>query len=227
MTSESQGMFWVNIRRATTPTRRILAETVVCASVVLLMASSGCATIIHGKWQTAQFTSTPAGAEVHYRGQLRGTTPCSVEIRRHLVAQTVRLSMTGRDDQFIRTKNGMSLVSVFGNALLGGLVGIVVDLITGSAGALWKDEYHVEFSAPIDTPQVSQRSHAAVLPAANSELVKPPSFYKGMTQTQVRDKLGNPDEISRSTKSEIWYFGDSYFGFDHAGLLVLWDYIEA
>ena len=132
------------------------------------------------------------------------------------------------DDQFVHTKNGVSLWFVGGNVVFGGLIGIVVDLVTGSSGALWKDEYHVVYSAPADTLQVSQQAHVAPPPISQTKQIEPraPSFYKGMSQNQVRDKLGDPDEIFKGARSEIWHFGESYFGFDSAGRLALWDYKE-
>lgn len=226
MKRKSQPRARVSIGPAAVLTKPSPPGIIICASLVLLLGSPGCGTIIHGKWQTAQFTSEPPGAEVHYRDQLRGTTPCSVEIRRHLVGQTVRLKMAGMDDQEVRTKNGVSLWFIGGNVIFGGVIGIVVDLISGSSGALWKDDYHVTFATPADTPQVVQQTQSAPPPFSQAKETEPraPSFYKGMSPAQIRDRLGSPDSISHGARSEIWYFGDSYFGFDDADRLVLWSY---
>lgn len=86
--------------------------------------------IIHGSTQEIALTSEPSAAEVIIDGQHRGKTPLSVTLRRK-ERHTVTISLPGYETQEIaleRRVNGW----VWGNILLGGLIGLVIDASTGA-----------------------------------------------------------------------------------------------
>jgi hypothetical protein len=98
--------------------------------VIFLMNVAGCATIVHGQKQDIPLTSSPDGATVKADGK-EVTTPGQIALRRK----------SGQDLVF--TKEGFPQRSVtlesepswwlLGNALFGGIIGLIVDLV-GSGG---------------------------------------------------------------------------------------------
>lgn len=51
-------------------------------AVMVAVAGSGCATIVHGRHQAIAVTSDPPGAAVQLNGTSVGTTPATVRVRR-------------------------------------------------------------------------------------------------------------------------------------------------
>ena len=106
------------------------------ALLALLVCSSGCATIVTGggQDQSVRVASTPKGADVYVDDQLVGQTPMS-------------LRLTRKDDHFVRVqKAGYTSYEktvksrfngwMFGNILFGGIIGVVVDAVSGTNPAL-------------------------------------------------------------------------------------------
>lgn len=98
--------------------------------IALGLGQLHCATVINGSHQRVPLTSSPPNATVLVDGVEAGTTPITVKLRRrkpHIIEfkkegfQTVEKSV-------VRTHSGW----IWGNILIGGLVGLLVDLIAGS-----------------------------------------------------------------------------------------------
>ena len=68
-------------------------------SAVLLLALTGCATLISGTNQTLTFNSEPSGAEVYLDGALIGMTPVSLSVKKN------------KKDAFLIKKEGYKAVS--------------------------------------------------------------------------------------------------------------------
>jgi hypothetical protein len=91
---------------------------------------AGCASIISGTTQTIQVDSTPAQAFIYVDDDSVGTTPASITLKR-ASEHELRIELEGYKPYTTpirQTINGW----VFGNALLGGVIGIAVDVSTGA-----------------------------------------------------------------------------------------------
>lgn len=118
------------------------------AIVLVVVFCTGCATIMTGggPTQSVRFTSQPHGASVYVDDNFIGKTPVAAELTRkddHMVR--MELDQDSRD---IVIKHGANLW-VFGNILFGGIIGLVVDLCTGSLdGALSPNDVKCTFAPP-------------------------------------------------------------------------------
>ena len=107
-------------------------------AIVILLA--GCASLISGSTQPIMLNSQPAGA----KAQVDGTTvftPATIHLERKN-NHTVIFSQTGYETQQVKITKSMN-GWVLANILLGGIPGIVIDLITGAAAKLEPDSITV------------------------------------------------------------------------------------
>ena len=111
--------------------------------LLLLPGLVGCATIIQGETQMVQITSHPPGATVTVLPEMHTlVTPGEVDLKRKQI-HTVLFELecyepaTGYLD---RTNSNVTA----GNLLLGGIIGIFLDLDTGAAFRLIPDPLHVQ-----------------------------------------------------------------------------------
>lgn len=115
---------------------RIIITMIACA-----VLCSGCATITRGRTQTWSVQTEPAGATVKLSSGEQCTSPCSMEKRRKDPFQ-VTIDLTGYHQvvtQVISGVRGGGVAGVAGNVLLGGVIGIGVDLATGAGLDLMPD----------------------------------------------------------------------------------------
>lgn len=122
-----------------------IAPGVAFAVLAGLMAT-GCATIISGTNQTLTFTSKPPGAEVYLDGQMIGTTPVSVEVRKNQ-KNTVMLKKDGyrtvtRD--ITKSYDNVALLNVFWDLS-------TTDMISGAAFEYDPNSYYIELSTETGT----------------------------------------------------------------------------
>lgn len=106
------------------------------AFVAILVYSSGCATIVTGggEDQSVRVASMPKGADVFVDDQLVGQTPISLRLTRkddHMV----RVQKAGYVPYERHVKSGFNPWMI-GNVLFGGIIGIVVDAVSGTNPAL-------------------------------------------------------------------------------------------
>ncbi|MES1944800.1 hypothetical protein PC39_11812 [Salinisphaera sp. PC39] len=107
---------------------RLSAILVTLSGALGLLA--GCASIIHGSTQEVEVSSEPSKAEVFINGNLRGTTPLSLSLKRKK-RHVITVSLPGyrnREIALERRVDGW----VWGNIILGGLIGLVIDASTGA-----------------------------------------------------------------------------------------------
>ena len=108
--------------------------------IVLIVAVllNSCATIINGTSQQVNITSTPIEAKVIIDGEELGKTPFIADLKRkdnHIV----KIELDGYKTEVI-TLNGKTSGWFFGNCLLGGVIGMAVDAITGGMYKLQPEE---------------------------------------------------------------------------------------
>jgi hypothetical protein len=98
----------------------------------------GCASVTRGTTESISIASTPPGATANVSGLEAPTTcvtPCVVQAKRNADI-TVSISKEGYEPQVIPlTKEipGAGAAGLAGNVLVGGLVGVGVDAMTGAA----------------------------------------------------------------------------------------------
>ena len=100
-------------------------------AVTLGSLLSGCATIVTGSDQSIQVDSTPGNAVVTLNGTQHGTTPVKLNVQRNASEAKLQISLSGFEPKEIKLKkstNGW----VWGNILLGGIIGVAVDASTGA-----------------------------------------------------------------------------------------------
>lgn len=115
----------------------------------------GCATIVSGTKDTVEITSNPPGAVVRLddSGQ-EFTTPASFEVTRRS-RHTLLVSRDGYHTE--RVTLGRSLNPwLFGNLIFGGVIGVVVDLVSGATFEPMPGKAHIELAplAPGETAEV-------------------------------------------------------------------------
>src|SRR5262249_29388962 len=106
--------------------------------VALCAFAGGCASITRGTTENLGITSTPPGAEAIISGLENPTscvTPCSVVVKRNADI-SVAVQKPGYEPQTIQLTReiaGAGVAGVAGNVLVGGVVGVGVDAVTGAA----------------------------------------------------------------------------------------------
>lgn len=138
------------------------------AMFILALSSvvSGCATIVHlGGNEELNVSSEPAGAKVVIDGTERGVTPLATKVERkkdHVVV----LTKEGFEENQSRVESHLSWW-VAGNVILGGLVGILVDVLSGGG-------YTIEPDAVAVTLKPIEGVAASAAPPLSSLTQSPP-----------------------------------------------------
>lgn len=110
----------------------------------LLIGLSSCATIILGPTQSIGISSSPSKAKIFINGEEIGNTPKTVTLHKKDIKEIwVRIELDGYypfETVLTRTTSGW----VADNILLGGIIGLAVDYITGSAYILSPEQVTAE-----------------------------------------------------------------------------------
>lgn len=110
--------------------------------VAVLSLVSGCATVTGGaRDPKVEVTSNPPGATVVVDGQPRGVTPAIVELSRKSDHEVV-IQQASYETAVVPVKRQLN-PWVFGNVIVGGLIGVVIDVATDSTHWLSTDKVHV------------------------------------------------------------------------------------
>lgn len=102
-----------------------LIPTFLCICIL-----TGCASIMNGTKQSLGISSIPSGANVTVDGKSEGTSPVLVQLSRKK-SHLIKIEMAGFEPFELYTKRKYS-GWVWGNILLGGIIGIAVDTATGA-----------------------------------------------------------------------------------------------
>lgn len=101
-----------------------------------VFAFSSCGTIVNGRRQEVAVTSTPTGAHCEADGK-KFDTPAVVKMkRRH--GHTIMCELDGRKGGAALSRHGSGWV--FGNIMLGGPIGLLVDWASGGLYRLSPDQ---------------------------------------------------------------------------------------
>lgn len=108
----------------------------------ILFFQSGCATIVGGGGsQRVEIQSEPSGAELFVDGVNSGKTPVSVALDKRDTHQ-LKFKKDGYSEEVMLTRKKMN-PWIWGNLILGGIIGILVDVSTGAANKIEPDNYYV------------------------------------------------------------------------------------
>ena len=119
---------------------RVMTIRAILTTFLLALSSvvSGCATIVHlGGNEELNVSSEPAGAKVVIDGTERGLTPLATKVERKK-DHAVVLTKEGFEENQSRVESHLSWW-VAGNVILGGLVGILVDVLSGGGYTIEPD----------------------------------------------------------------------------------------
>ena len=124
------------------------------ATLLLLLAIAGCATIMDGNKQELTFTSSPAGAKVLLDGKEVGTTPVTVTWKRGRKSIGVRFEKEGYEPQIATLDSKMNLWWL-GNLITGGAFGTSTDAASGAMFEYAPQNYHTVL-APVQQSSADQ-----------------------------------------------------------------------
>ncbi len=125
--------------------KRLVGPVRACALVVagFAVVSPGCATVVGGaKDQKVTITSDPPGAAVLVDGQSYGVTPAEVPLSRK-TEHVVQLQHPGYEPVQVSLKRTLN-PWLLGNVVVGGFLGIVVDVCTGATHSLSPDTLNLK-----------------------------------------------------------------------------------
>jgi len=110
--------------------------------LVVALAVAGCATIMQGTSQDIGFSSSPSQAKVFDNGNNLGVTPLTTKLARkdnHII----KFELDGYKPYEITITRSVS-GWVWGNIVFGGLIGLVIDSISGGLYKLTPSQIHAE-----------------------------------------------------------------------------------
>jgi hypothetical protein len=127
------------------PSRNV--EVTLFAALFYLSTVSGCATITGGSSdQKIKITSNRPGAAVIVDGQPCGVTPTAVALSRKTEHQ-VEIAYPDCETAHIRLERRLN-PWLFGNIMIGGLIGLGVDVCTNATHCLSPGEVKVNLGSP-------------------------------------------------------------------------------
>jgi uncharacterized protein YceK len=111
---------------------------------VVMSCLSGCASLINGTRQKVNIASVPAGATVKVDDQEKGVTPLVVELARKS-NHVIKIDLAGYlpyEATLTRKTSGW----VWGNVLVGGIIGLAIDVGTGGMYCLAPEQVASQLS---------------------------------------------------------------------------------
>jgi hypothetical protein len=120
----------------------LMKKLVVIGTLALCLTFSSCATIMIGTSQEVSIASSPTGAQVLDNGVVLGKTPLAVDLKKKTRHQ-IRIELEGYapyEVAMVRKTSGW----IAGNIIFGGLIGLVVDAITGGMYMLKPEQIQAE-----------------------------------------------------------------------------------
>lgn len=110
----------------------------------ITLALTSCATIVSGSRQTVKFNSTPSSAKVFINDVEVGMTPFKTKLERKKKDTKVVLKLEGYKDYETKLERKFNAWYI-GNIAFGGIIGIIVDPITGAMYRLTPKEINATF----------------------------------------------------------------------------------
>ena len=148
----------------------------------------GCATVVNGVHQDLAFASDPEGAVVSLSTGQTCTTPCEYSLRRGNDLR-VDFRKDGYKPEFVYVQSRLA-GSTFGNIILGGGIGAVVDGSNGSSNRLYPNPVSIRLVREGSTDQ-------AVLLDEDGNVISTVAEYNASVETDVLEGMAEHGQIER------------------------------
>ncbi len=179
----------------------------------LLFTAPGCATIVTGKYQEVPITSNPAGVKVQVDGKAQLEAPGEFKLVRNKT-HTLVATYPGAEPQKRTLKHGMQGMFL-GNILIGGGIGMIIDVVSGASDELTPKSVHFDFTPKGQELERKRVAYIKEFKAKHPKKYKSRVFaiqhglvLKGMTKDDVTASVGSPVRVETKKHSEIWYYGN-------------------
>jgi hypothetical protein len=164
---------------------------------------TGCASIISGRHQEVTFRSSPDEALVTIDGRAIGKTPLTAQIERKNNPQVVTIEKQGYKTETFQLKSTVN-GWLFGNLVLGGLLGSTTDSVTGAAWAYSQDMFSITLN-PIGATTPSIKSEVRTFVIANykslvEELNTKPDQYLKALFALMKVQPEKQDDFTKKVK---------------------------
>jgi hypothetical protein len=156
-------------------------KVMVAAVSLMGLALGGCATVLNGTNVDYAVKTDPAGAEVKFTTGATCTSPCLIELKRKS-DQRVDIAVAGYKPTYVLVQSKLAGGS-FGNILLGGGVGAVVDGTNGASNRLYPRPLVVRLAA-------EGSSDEAVLLDKKGNVVMTVKQHNDSVRTDVAKTIG-------------------------------------
>lgn len=164
---------------------------------------TGCASIISGRHQEVTFKSSPDEAVVSIDGRTIGKTPTTAQIERKSGAQVVTIEKQGYKTETFQLKSSVN-GWLFGNLLLGGLLGSSTDSVTGAAFYYSQDMFSIPLTpVAANTPSASSEVRTFIIANYKSiveELNTKPDQYLKALMELMKVQSDKRDETIQNIK---------------------------
>lgn len=131
-----------------------------CLLLLPILLQVSCATIINGSKQNVIFVSEPRSARIKVDGEYIGITPFKANLPRS-ANHKVSIELEGYQPYEITLKHQLN-GWIFGNLIIGGLAGIIVDAATGSMYTLKPNDIYTELTPKAVTQAMSNQIQISV-----------------------------------------------------------------
>lgn len=151
------------------------------AAASLAVSLGGCATVLNGTKTDYATKTQPEGAAVKFTGGQECTTPCDLEFKRKSDLRA-DITMPGYKPTYVLIQSKLG-GSAFGNILLGGGVGAIVDGSNGSSNRLYPRPLIVKLA-----PEGSDEE--AVLMSKDGKVVQTVKQHNDSVRVDVAKTIG-------------------------------------
>jgi len=187
-----------------------MKKLLLTASLFLMtMWCCGCATVVTGKYQNIPVTSEPPGVKVRSDTGVSLITPGSFQLLRNQ-DHTLVAEYPGCEPQQKELKHKLQ-GWFWGNILLGGIIGGVVDLASGASGKLVPDKVHFDFTNVGRAAASRKLSYLESHPNTGEEIrfaILNELAAKGMTKEELIASLDKPDLIEQEGQYEVFVYNN-------------------
>ncbi len=156
-------------------------KIVVLAAAMMSVSLGGCATVLNGTKTDYQTKTNPDGALVKFTGGQTCTTPCSLEFKRKSDLRA-DITLPGYKPTYVLIQSKLG-GSAFGNILLGGGVGAIVDGSNGASNRLYPRPLIVRLAA-------EGSSDEAVLLSKDGKVVQTVKQHNDSVRVDVAKTIG-------------------------------------
>lgn len=121
-----------------------MRKTIISSTLAIALLTSSCATMVSGSKQNVKFSSNPSTATIFIDEVEVGKTPFEIKLERKS-EHSVMIKLEGY--QTYETKLTKKFNAWYiGNILFGGLIGIIIDPITGAMYNLSPDQINAQMT---------------------------------------------------------------------------------